>query len=137
MYSIQWTDKKPKTFGVIENGDYNHCPQPVREITQHEFVHAMSVYMPQFIDNRQVHDLPGFENQFSDLTLFFFHNAIIGVRKPNKWTLEDNKITYTEPTKFYQFGCEHENMERTNVGNCLNRYYCKKCGYEEEIDSSD
>lgn len=31
--------------------------------------------------------------------------------------------------------CVHD-MTRTNIGKCLNKYLCSKCGYEETLDSS-
>lgn len=38
--------------------------------------------------------------------------------------------------KVFRFGCEHV-MDSKNVGNCLNRYTCTKCGFSEVVDSSD
>lgn len=36
---------------------------------------------------------------------------------------------------FEWVACEHEFTSR-NIGNCLNEYTCKKCGYSYEVDSS-
>jgi len=36
----------------------------------------------------------------------------------------------------FKFGCQHESIEE-NVGRCLTKYTCKKCGFVETVDSSD
>lgn len=37
---------------------------------------------------------------------------------------------------FFKFGCQHDSMSE-NVGRCLTKYTCKKCGFVEAVDSSD
>lgn len=37
---------------------------------------------------------------------------------------------------FFRFGCKHE-IESTQIGRCLHRDTCKKCGWSHEVDSSD
>ncbi|KAF3997506.1 hypothetical protein [Glaciimonas immobilis] len=36
----------------------------------------------------------------------------------------------------FKFGCQHDSTEE-NVGNCLTKYTCKKCGLVDTVDSSD
>jgi hypothetical protein len=45
--------------------------------------------------------------------------------------------TYREERTFYfeWKACDHT-FERKNIGNCLNKYTCTKCGVSHEIDSS-
>lgn len=62
-----------------------------------------------------------------DARMFFMHNdsgfALIG----NYW---DRKIS------IFKFGCEHQ-FKSKEVGRCLTKYTCEKCGFVETIDSSD
>ncbi|WP_207000650.1 hypothetical protein [Trinickia mobilis] len=61
-----------------------------------------------------------------DARLFFMHNQISFALLGNR----DGTV------KVFQFGCQHQ-MDSVNVGNCLNRYTCKLCGFAETVDSSD
>lgn len=62
-----------------------------------------------------------------DARLFFMHNdtgfALIGDYHPKKLSI-------------FKFGCEHK-FKGVEVGRCLTRYTCEKCGFVETIDSSD
>jgi hypothetical protein len=62
-----------------------------------------------------------------DARLFFMHNdtgfALIG----------DYHAT---TVRIFKFGCEHS-FDGVEVGRCLTRYTCKKCGFVETVDSSD
>jgi hypothetical protein len=41
-----------------------------------------------------------------------------------------------EEVRYYEWrACEHEFTEK-NIGNCLHRYTCKKCGEAYDVDSS-
>jgi len=38
---------------------------------------------------------------------------------------------------WFEFGCDHKMEHTTKLGNCYNRYTCSKCGYVDDVDSSD
>lgn len=38
--------------------------------------------------------------------------------------------------RYFAFGCQHD-MLIENIGRCLHRHTCRKCGVVQEIDSSD
>lgn len=62
-----------------------------------------------------------------DARMFFMHDQI-------SYALIGDSHAGT--VKVYQFGCEHD-MSSENIGNCLNRYTCKVCGFSVTVDSSD
>jgi len=39
--------------------------------------------------------------------------------------------------RIFRFGCDHEMEFQEQLGRCYRRYRCKKCGYTQDIDSSD
>ncbi|WP_175878854.1 hypothetical protein [Burkholderia sp. BCC0097] len=62
-----------------------------------------------------------------DARMFFMHDQISYALIGDYWG---------GTVKVFRFGCNHA-MERKNVGNCMNRYTCTKCGFSETVDSSD
>jgi hypothetical protein len=65
--------------------------------------------------------------KLGDAQMFFMHDQISYALIGDYWS---------GTVKVFRFGCQH-NMDRENVGNCMNRYTCKTCGFSEVIDSSD
>ena len=61
-------------------------------------------------------------------TLSFFHDGTgvayfwLGTQRNHEW---------------WEFGCNHKMEHTANLGNCYNRYTCTKCGYVDDVDSSD
>jgi hypothetical protein len=62
-----------------------------------------------------------------DAFLYFMHDdtgfALIG----DYW---EKKVS------IFKFGCQHDSTSE-EVGRCLTKYTCKKCGFVQTIDSSD
>lgn len=66
----------------------------------------------------------------------YFHNEtglayLYVVRK------KDGKQFTDSAYEWWDIGCDHEDEHVANLGNCYNRYKCKKCGYTHDVDSSD
>jgi hypothetical protein len=62
-----------------------------------------------------------------DARLYFMHDdtgfALIGDYHEKKLSV-------------FKFGCQHK-FKQENVGNCLTKYTCEKCGFAKTVDSSD
>lgn len=101
---------------------YGELPPNFKEITDEEFSKSIFfTYSSVREDWQRVGD--------TTYKIFWFHNGRCFAISEN-WK-DSKKLRYWEGCL-----CEHE-FERTNLGRCFNRYDCKKCGYSEEIDSSD
>ncbi len=95
-------------------------PNGWAEITQEEF--AQSNFF------RETPHATGWSRTLvGDARLFFMHNdtgfALIG----DYWA---------KKVSIFKFGCKHQ-MKSEEVGRCLTKYTCEKCGFAETVDSSD
>jgi hypothetical protein len=95
-------------------------PNGWAEITAAEFAQSIFFrYSPQAIAWSRTAE--------GDARLFFMHNdtgfALIG-------------DYHAKTMRIFKFGCEHS-FDGVEVGRCLTRYTCKKCGFVETVDSSD
>jgi hypothetical protein len=111
-------------------GGYNDNPPNLKEITQLEFCQSMFFsYGAEHIESRQVIDKSkGFNSKMTELWLYWYydHSGVAIEHDYWKGTL-----------KFFKFTlCEHDYKE-TNLGRCFNRLTCQKCGFSQDIDSSD
>lgn len=118
-------------------GHYNHLPSDnFRIISEEEFAQSkFFTYNPEAYDYRQV--CP--ENLTEDVKkqigermltvkLYFYHDGEgLGISS-DFWA---GKVYY-----FRFEACDH-NYKGTTIGKCLTRYECSKCGYTQQIDSSD
>jgi len=142
---LVYCQDKLKVDWLSDFGDHNRLPQPWREIDVNEYIHKSFIWCVNYRDFRQPLDEKG--GFTGNLYIYWYHNFGIGVRPPNKWTLKDNKIVYTEPFRYFYFGCEHKNIELSQAecrkrgishhGMCYHVYECSQCGYIESQDSSD
>jgi hypothetical protein len=138
-------EDKIKANWLSDFGNFNRLPQPWREIDVNEYIHKSFSYCVQYEDFRQPLDAKG--GFTGGLYIYWYPTYGIGVRPPNKWKLKDGKIVYTEPFKYYYFGCEHkykelsqENCRKAGIyhaGRCYHVYQCSQCGNIESQDSSD
>jgi hypothetical protein len=62
--------------------------------------------------------------------LIFFHD---GTGIAYGFTGSEDKPDHS----WFEFGCNHKMEHTTRLGNCYNRYTCSKCGYVDDVDSSD
>jgi tRNA U34 2-thiouridine synthase MnmA/TrmU len=131
---LSWADKETQDKFREDYGGYNDLPPNFKEITYQDFIDSQFfTYTPQLIDNRQAYNVDKKGNRvgnYRGLHLYLFGDGTgIAIEKyydNGKWAL-----------KYHKFAkCEHEYTEKT-IGRCLHEYKCKKCGYTEEIDSSD
>jgi len=114
----------------------NHeLPPNFREVDEQEFVNnAMRrIYNPQRMEYRQVkltQTAYGSTREVTTgLTLQWYHNGR-GDAILLDW--------HEKRARFFLFAeCEHEMRHVTKLGRCFNRYACSKCGYTEDVDSSD
>lgn len=120
----------PKTI-EIDFCAPNKLPENFREVDESEFVkNAMRrIYTAERMEYRQFNALRKDRPELPpDLQLSWYHNGRGDAIYLDYWT---GKV------RFFLFAeCEHE-FKTTNVGRCLNRYDCTKCGYSETIDSGD
>lgn len=78
----------------------------------------------------------------TSITFFVFYDGTGVAFSHDYWTAYyETKGRETEgraaPMQWYRFArCEHT-IERTKLGNCYYRHTCTKCGFSEEVDTSD
>lgn len=96
-----------------------------KKINEEELAQSMFFkYSPEFISFSQIKH----EDKFYNFYLYWFHDNTFIAFSNDYW---EGKV------KYYKGGCEHPNFTETKIGNCLHLRECTKCGYKEEIDSSD
>lgn len=113
-------------------GDYNSPPPNFTEITDVEFSHSMFfVYTPDKMEFRQIvpNRLPwNGERYYLSVRLFYFHDGSgVGIS-----SVYGQKIRY-----FRFFVCDHKDSELLESRMCYRKTRCRKCGYVNEVDSSD
>lgn len=115
-----WGEK----IGSVTHPKYNyHCdalPAGWTEITPAEFARSIFFqYSPKATAWSRTAE--------GDARMFFMHNdtgfALIG-------------DYHGQSIRIFKFGCQHD-FDGVEVGRCLTRYTCKKCGFVETVDSSD
>lgn len=114
----------------------NHGPPPnFREVDEQEFINSAMrrVYTPQRMEYRQVKLMQtayGSTREVSSgLQLYWYHNGR-GDAILLDW--------HEKRTRYFLFAeCEHEMKHSRNLGRCFNEYKCSKCGYTEQVDTSD
>lgn len=113
-------------------GDYNSPPPGLVEIDEKEFSSSMFfVYTPTKVEFRQIvpNRLPWKgEKYYLSIRLFFFHDGN-GLGMSN---------VHGVRVRYFRFTlCDHKDSEVVKLGNCHHKYTCRKCGYVNEVDSSD
>lgn len=122
-----------------------NCPPPhFKELTEKEFAQSLFfTYDALKTEYRQI--MPGalLDENSTDvkppmcngrptmmaLKMFWFHGGQ-GIGMTNDYW--NGKVRYF---KFAE--CEHTMQHTKCLGNCYNEYTCSKCGYRQEVDSSD
>ena len=131
LVHVQEKDVKIPT---VARPGYNKLPEPYHEISEDEFFKRMAHFSADYKEFAQI-ALPG-ETSVRNCNTWWFSDGGFLQAFPMQWGLIGGKFKYTEKSRYFRLGCEHD-FDRVNVGNCLNSYTCKKCGYSETIDSSD
>lgn len=111
-----------KILGV-EMGSYNQCPQPIREITHEEFMG--NLVMPDYIDFRQVRDLPG--GKYFLESIYVFWTSWGGIAYQRVLDQGGKREGY----RYFAIGCEHDHKQYKDDG-WVTYYRCSKCGHEFE-----
>lgn len=133
------TDSNQK--GLEWLGGFNTAPPNWKEITEKELAQTtlLGSYTPEHIIYKQI---LAENNHLLTVKLFVFHDGTGVGLNVDYW----GKGYYDEPTlkeplqhvRWFKFAkCEHVMEHTQRLGNCYNRYVCKKCGYTEDVDSSD
>jgi hypothetical protein len=132
-----------KAAWIKDFGNYNKAPEPMEQITEHDYWFKMGTWNPEFIEHRQIVDFSS-NTAHCNLLIYWFYDCGIAVKTPRKWrTGKENEfkgvrkphIVFTEKAQYYHIGCFHD-FDRVKIGNCLYRETCKKCSYNEEVDTS-
>lgn len=140
----------PKGVTEHESGNtHNYPPQPIREITEHEFWHLFSSYgVGRREDFRQVRELPGHPlnggTNLHNIHIFWYSDCAVAVCAPRLWRCGDEKkgepsIVYTEPARFYRVGCDHKWKETYKPKGTRDHWReetCELCGAENKYDCS-
>lgn len=121
-------------------GHYNDQPPNWREITEKELAQdtRFGSYSPDYTEFRQIM-IPG-KPTLSVKLYVFWDGTGVGLAINYLGEGYYDKPRPPEPLKhvrWFSFAkCLHEYEER-NIGRCLHRYTCKKCGFAHTVDSSD
>lgn len=117
LQKLTHCNEKDFTLPVGVKRQINHLPTPCREISEKDFKLFYWYYSYLYREYTQV---------YLDEKLVAVHIF---------WTIDQGYVE-TENGKYFAIGCEHDWKIR-KVGNCLNEYTCKNCGYSHTVDSSD
>ena len=112
-------------------GRWNQLPPNFKPITEVEFAASkFFIYAPRAIEYRQLSppvNTPS--GKVYELRLYTYYDdtgLAIAV------AIASRRVAY------FSFAvCEHDMRHTKKLDNCLNRYTCAKCGYANDIDSSD
>ncbi len=130
--------KEQREAHHAKTGQYNEFPPNWREVDEKEYVQKgmRRVYSPRMVEFRQVvmRGLPDDRNPegrdyYHNLNLEWFHDGNGSAYTFDYWA---GKMRY-----FFFATCEHTMAHVSRDGNCLNTYRCTKCGYTNQVDSSD
>ena len=117
--------------------DFDTLPN-VKRISADEFAKSMLfTYKPQqtFTGSLEV-DPKEREHSWSEGGKYFDHVLAFRMHDGTGYAIRNRY--WKGEVEYYRFGeCFHDNMSRRTIGNCLNEYTCKDCGYKTVIDSSD
>lgn len=141
MKKLVYTDEKIVGSWLQDFGDYNTMPKPFSEITVDEYIHKKNSVV-KYYERRQIT-----HGNYGSIHIEWFHDFGLAVKYPEKWKLENNKIIYKEPIKYYKIGCNHAFEELSydeckekgisHFGKCWHVYKCTICGTVNSQDSSD
>lgn len=125
-------------------GGFNDMPKPFKEISVNRYIHKRSQYTPKLFESRYVCNG---ENPIGRVNIEFFDCFGLATKLPDKWTLINNEIVYTEPIRYFLLGCDHklkeigyQDCKKRGIyhsGRCFHVYECEICGHIESHDSSD
>lgn len=130
------TDITDTPIFLTSTGDFNTIPRPMQEVDHLTWWREVNIWGFNTPELRQVRYLTS--SELSSLWIIRHHNAWWGIIPPRtKYDVSLGKSVEVDPSHYYRFGCIHEMHHDANLGRCLNRYVCIKCGISEVIDSSD
>jgi len=148
MYSLKWVEK-PKTlkYSWLEDfGTHNKIPTPYTEIDENDYIILTRSYSPNYIEYRQLYDIPGMATMLST-QIYWYHNFAIAIVYPGNWHIDKGKVKCNDRLQYFRIGCKHNfreltrkeclNREIDHYGMCYHVYECENCGVIEAHDSSD
>lgn len=117
-------------------GHYNKAPAGWREITEGEFAQSsFFTYGFTGIEHRQILNWPEPKAPMLSAQMYHMHDGT-GFAMVNDY--------WGKKLRYFAFGCVHEwggelteAEKAVQVFNCTTKYKCKKCGYFQQVDSSD
>lgn len=114
-------DRETKASHVAMWGGFNDAPPAMEQSDFKRFWHIYSSSQPRAQEYRQ-----------------FYHDG----KKVYAYLYFDMAgtnfaVEAHNHERVWQFGCQHKNTVRKEIGRCLNKYTCQDCGHVETIDSSD
>lgn len=141
MYKLTYTTDEIVAPWLEDFGDFNNMPKPFVEITVDEYIYKKHAVV-NYREYRQIsHDNIG------SVDIEWFHDFGLAVRYPTNWKLENNKIIYKEPIRYFKIGCIHSFKELSyekckelsipHSGKCFHVCKCDLCGIINSHDSSD
>lgn len=147
MYSVNLFESLPLKYSWLKDfGTYNIMPTPCIEIDENDYIILTQLYVPNYIEFRQVLNIPDASTILST-QIYWYYNFAIAIVYPDNWGLERDKVKYDTGLRYFRIGCEHDfreltrkeclNREIDHYGMCYHVYECENCGVIEAHDSSD
>ena len=135
MQKIVYANDFEQPPGITNLGGFNEMPQPFKEIDINQYI-RFTHNTPQYLEYRQVYNLPNY-NTMRVVNISWYHNYGIAVLRPLEWKIQEGKIIYTEPFRYFLLGCDHQWEETDKSRGFDHHYRCKLCKTEEWNNSSD
>ena len=111
----------------IDPTGFNDPPKGWEVITKEEFAASdFFSYCITYVDYKQIIQDRDGVREVMPVHLFYMNTGThFGM-----YSDRDSKM------RFFRFGCHHD-FRSENIGKCLHRWTCKKCGQVRIVDSSD
>ncbi len=126
-----------------DNGCNNPCRANVKYLDQYDLARTLfNAYTPSeikwgYLEVDVANDVLSFNKNTNKIVhsghFFIFHDGS-AIFSSTGWASKDGKPCMK--TFFFLVGCEH-NYKRVEIGRCLHRETCEKCGYSHVVDTSD
>ena len=146
MENEQYLTEHARKFldSLKNNGCNNPCRIENEQLDQYTLCNTLfNMYTPTikwgYLEVDVSQDVFTFRSKEKKITLsghFFIYHDGTAIFSASAWASGKEEGRACMKTFFFRVGCKH-NYKRVEIGRCLHRETCEKCGYQHDIDTSD